>query len=88
MKMGFCVIDNNALHKYLFCPQDEYPLASLPLLGYSISLANQSDGIDKNFVFKLTFKSHAYFFRAESQCTFERLELFEKLFAVLCNNQL
>ncbi|XP_043851215.1 FERM, ARHGEF and pleckstrin domain-containing protein 2 isoform X2 [Dromiciops gliroides] len=52
--------------------QDDYPLASLPLLGYTVSVPGQADGLHKDFVFKLQFKSHVYFFRAESKYTFER----------------
>nr|XP_021487713.1 FERM, RhoGEF and pleckstrin domain-containing protein 2 isoform X2 [Meriones unguiculatus] len=52
--------------------QDDYPLASLPLLGYSVSLPRETDSIHKDYVFKLQFKSHVYFFRAESKYTFER----------------
>nr|XP_039325818.1 FERM, ARHGEF and pleckstrin domain-containing protein 2-like [Saimiri boliviensis boliviensis] len=52
--------------------QDDYPLASLPLLGYSVSVPREADGIHKDYVFKLQFKSHVYFFRAESKYTFER----------------
>ncbi|KAK2108056.1 hypothetical protein P7K49_013221 [Saguinus oedipus] len=54
------------------CFQDDYPLASLPLLGYSLSVPREADGIHKDYVFKLQFKSHVYFFRAESKYTFER----------------
>jgi len=52
--------------------QDDFPLASLPLLGYSVSTPSEKDGILKDYVFKLQFKNHVYFFRAESQHTFER----------------
>ncbi|XP_074046789.1 FERM, ARHGEF and pleckstrin domain-containing protein 2 isoform X2 [Macrotis lagotis] len=52
--------------------QDDYPLASLPLLGYTVSLPGPADDLQKDFVFKLQFKSHIYFFRAESKYTFER----------------
>lgn len=52
--------------------QDDFPLASLPLLGYTITLPDPGDGISKDFVFKLQFKNHVYFFRAESQATFDR----------------
>lgn len=52
--------------------QDDFPLASLPLLGYTVSTPGESDGIHKEYVFKLQFKSHVYFFRAESEYTFER----------------
>uniref|UniRef100_A0A672V508 FERM, ARHGEF and pleckstrin domain-containing protein 2 n=1 Tax=Strigops habroptila TaxID=2489341 RepID=A0A672V508_STRHB len=52
--------------------QDDYPLASLPLLGYGVSAPVEADGIQKDYVFKLQFKSHVYFFRAESKYTFER----------------
>uniref|UniRef100_A0A4W3GTZ6 FERM, ARHGEF and pleckstrin domain-containing protein 1 n=1 Tax=Callorhinchus milii TaxID=7868 RepID=A0A4W3GTZ6_CALMI len=53
--------------------QDNHPLASLPLLGYSVTIPAESDNIHKDYVFKLQFKSHVYFFRAESEYTFERL---------------
>ncbi|XP_070319810.1 FERM, ARHGEF and pleckstrin domain-containing protein 2 isoform X3 [Odocoileus virginianus] len=52
--------------------QDNHPLASLPLLGYSVSLPGDTDGIHKEHVFKLQFKSHVYFFRADSKYTFGR----------------
>uniref|UniRef100_A0AAZ3P5R3 FERM, ARHGEF and pleckstrin domain-containing protein 2 n=1 Tax=Oncorhynchus tshawytscha TaxID=74940 RepID=A0AAZ3P5R3_ONCTS len=52
--------------------QDDFPLASLPLLGYTVSSPGESDSIHKEYVFKLHFKSHVYFFRAESEYTFER----------------
>ncbi|KAJ8733732.1 hypothetical protein PYW07_014283 [Mythimna separata] len=52
--------------------QDETPLASLPLLGYSVCAPASEDKIDKDFVFKLQFKNHVYFFRADSQYTFNR----------------
>ncbi|XP_007904481.2 FERM, ARHGEF and pleckstrin domain-containing protein 1 isoform X1 [Callorhinchus milii] len=52
--------------------QDNHPLASLPLLGYSVTIPAESDNIHKDYVFKLQFKSHVYFFRAESEYTFER----------------
>ncbi|XP_041974284.1 FERM, ARHGEF and pleckstrin domain-containing protein 2 isoform X2 [Aricia agestis] len=52
--------------------QDETALASLPLLGYSVGPPARSDGIDKEFVFKLQFKNHVYFFRADSHFTYNR----------------
>uniref|UniRef100_K7ASQ3 FERM, ARHGEF and pleckstrin domain-containing protein 1 n=1 Tax=Pan troglodytes TaxID=9598 RepID=K7ASQ3_PANTR len=52
--------------------QDNHPLASLPLLGYSLTIPSESENIQKDYVFKLHFKSHVYFFRAESEYTFER----------------
>ncbi|XP_064638687.1 FERM, ARHGEF and pleckstrin domain-containing protein 2-like isoform X5 [Lineus longissimus] len=52
--------------------QDDFPLASLPLLGYSVNDPDDMDGIHKDYVFKLQFKNHVYFFRAESEYTFER----------------
>lgn len=63
-----------ALHSGLgsWLLQDDYPLASLPLLGYTVSCPVEADGIQKDYVFKLQFKSHVYFFRAESKYTFER----------------
>ncbi|XP_041119590.1 FERM, ARHGEF and pleckstrin domain-containing protein 2 isoform X2 [Polyodon spathula] len=52
--------------------QDDFPLASLPLLGYTVSTPAEADSIHKDYVFKLQFKSHVYYFRAESEYTFER----------------
>ncbi|XP_016100555.1 FERM, RhoGEF and pleckstrin domain-containing protein 1-like [Sinocyclocheilus grahami] len=52
--------------------EDEYPLASLPLLGYSVTQAGESENIHKDHVFKLHFKSHIYYFRTESEYFFER----------------
>ncbi|KAF5271311.1 hypothetical protein FQA39_LY08109 [Lamprigera yunnana] len=49
---------------------DEFPLASLPLLGYSIGEPTAEDNIGKEFVFKLQYKNHVYFFRAESAYTY------------------
>lgn len=55
------------------CPlQDNHPLASLPLLGYSLTIPSEAENIHKDYVFKLHFKSHVYYFRAESEYTFER----------------
>ncbi|XP_075210715.1 FERM, ARHGEF and pleckstrin domain-containing protein 2-like isoform X2 [Lycorma delicatula] len=51
---------------------DDSPLASLPLLGYSISTPTEKDGIHKDYVFKLQFKNCVFFFRAESEYTFSR----------------
>ncbi|KAK6644512.1 hypothetical protein RUM43_000779 [Polyplax serrata] len=51
---------------------DESPLASLPLLGYTVTVPDEEDDIRKDYVFKLQFKNHVYFFRAESDYTFSR----------------
>ncbi|KAK7456554.1 hypothetical protein BaRGS_00039332 [Batillaria attramentaria] len=52
--------------------QDDFPLASLPLLGYAVNQPEPEDGISKDHVFKLQFKNHVYFFRAESEYTYAR----------------
>lgn len=39
-----------------------------------MSPPEEADSIHKEYVFKLHFKSHVYFFRAESEYTFERYE--------------
>uniref|UniRef100_A0A674DZP1 FERM, ARH/RhoGEF and pleckstrin domain protein 1 n=1 Tax=Salmo trutta TaxID=8032 RepID=A0A674DZP1_SALTR len=52
--------------------EDDYPLASLPLLGYSVTIPTESENIHKDYVFKLHFKSHVYYFRSESEYNFER----------------
>uniref|UniRef100_A0A3P9PHU6 FERM, ARHGEF and pleckstrin domain-containing protein 2 n=1 Tax=Poecilia reticulata TaxID=8081 RepID=A0A3P9PHU6_POERE len=64
--------DKQTKRSPLSLPQDDFPLASLPLLGYTVSTPDESDSIHKEYVFKLQFKSHVYFFRAESEYTFER----------------
>ncbi|XP_076270465.1 FERM, ARHGEF and pleckstrin domain-containing protein 2-like [Rhynchophorus ferrugineus] len=51
---------------------DDFPLASLPLLGYSVGPPSVEDQIGKDFVFKLQYKNHVYFFRAESEYTYNR----------------
>ncbi|KAJ8920883.1 hypothetical protein NQ315_015676 [Exocentrus adspersus] len=51
---------------------DDYPLACLPLLGYSVGPPSAEDEIGKDFVFKLQYKNHVYFFRAESEYTYNR----------------
>ncbi len=45
------------------------PLASLPLLGYKIELLSDEEKsqVQKENVFKLAFKAHVYYFRAESR---------------------
>ena len=57
------------------CWQDDCPLASLPLLGYEVGLPTEQDGIRKNHVFKLQFRNHVYFFRADNEFSFARWEL-------------
>jgi hypothetical protein len=39
---------------------------------YSVAAPEPGDGIDKDFVFKLQFKNHVYFFRADSIFTYAR----------------
>ncbi|MGH0144753.1 UNVERIFIED_CONTAM: hypothetical protein FKN15_053533, partial [Acipenser sinensis] len=60
--------------------QDDFPLASLPLLGYTVSTPAEADSIHKEYVFKLQFKSHVYYFRAESEYTFERYTTLSLIF--------
>lgn len=40
------------------------------MLDYTVSLPVDADNMSKNFVFKLQFKAHVYFFRAESEYSF------------------
>ncbi|KAL1132220.1 hypothetical protein AAG570_010177 [Ranatra chinensis] len=61
-----------SLHDQIRAAQDDAPLASLPLLGYCVTTPSEKDNINKDFVFKLQFKNHVYFFRAESEYTFSR----------------
>lgn len=53
---------------------ESVPLASLPLLGYKIELLSEEEKeqVVKEHVFKLVFKAHVYYFRAESGYTFTR----------------
>ncbi|XP_077344552.1 FERM, ARHGEF and pleckstrin domain-containing protein 2 [Lithobates pipiens] len=52
--------------------QEDAPLASLPLLGYTVSIPTNADPVNCRHVFKLHFKSHVYFFRADSEYTWRR----------------
>ncbi|VDQ01555.1 unnamed protein product [Trichobilharzia regenti] len=52
--------------------RDECPLASLPLLGYTISRPAVDDQIRRDNVLKMQFKNHVYFFRGETRHSFER----------------
>ncbi|CAG0882114.1 unnamed protein product [Darwinula stevensoni] len=63
------VFTHLCLFFYKTC-QDDFPLASLPMLGYIITIPSPGDAINKDYVFKLQFKNHVYFFRAESEYTF------------------
>uniref|UniRef100_A0A3Q2Z5L5 FERM, ARHGEF and pleckstrin domain-containing protein 1 n=1 Tax=Hippocampus comes TaxID=109280 RepID=A0A3Q2Z5L5_HIPCM len=68
--------------------QDDYPLASLPLLGYSVTIPSESENIHKDYVFKLHFKSHIYYFRSESEYTFERwMEVIRSATAPSCRSR-
>lgn len=51
---------------------DNAALASLPLLGYTVGPPGIQDAVQKEYVFKLSFKNHTYFFRAESEHTYNR----------------
>lgn len=52
--------------------QESAPLASLPLLGYTVTVPGPDDNMSKEFVFKLQYRNHVYFFRAESEYAFDR----------------
>ncbi|XP_063775330.1 FERM, ARHGEF and pleckstrin domain-containing protein 2 [Pseudophryne corroboree] len=52
--------------------QEDAPLASLPLLGYTVSVPSYLDPVSCRHVFKLHFKSHVYFFRADSEYSWRR----------------
>ncbi|XP_046911920.2 chondrocyte-derived ezrin-like domain containing protein [Dermatophagoides farinae] len=59
--------------------EDNYPLASLPVIGYTVSIPSDADNMSKNYVFKLQFKKHVYFFRAESEYAFNKwMEVIKK----------
>ncbi|GMT04832.1 hypothetical protein PENTCL1PPCAC_27006, partial [Pristionchus entomophagus] len=45
---------------------DSIPLASLPLLEYSVCIPTLQDEMPQEHVFKLVFSTHTYFFRAEN----------------------
>lgn len=65
------VLTSFCLFFYKGC-MDDFPLASLPLLGYTVGAPSVEDGIGKDYVFKLQYKNHVYFFRAESEYTYNR----------------
>merc|ERR1719378_311330 len=52
--------------------EEDEPLASLPLIGYSVSKPSDVDNIDVKWAFKLQYKNHTYFFKAESEYSFDR----------------
>lgn len=62
---GFCLFFYKSF-------EDDVPLASLPLLGYSLGLPTSEDNINKDHVFKLSFKTHIYYFRADNEYDFIR----------------
>eukprot|EP00794_Sanderia_malayensis_P010963 gene10963-12124_t len=65
------VFTNFALFFFKSSEEDE-PLASLPLIGYSVSKPTKVDNIDVDWAFKLQFKTHVYFFKADCEYTFGR----------------
>lgn len=65
------VFTSFCLYFYKNC-RDDFALASLPLLGYTVGPPGVQDSIQKEFVFKLSFKNHVYFFRAESEYNYNR----------------
>jgi FERM/RhoGEF/pleckstrin domain protein 2 len=65
------VLTSFCLFFYKGC-MDDFPLASLPLLGYTVGPPAAEDAIGKDYVFKLQYKNHVYFFRAESEYTYNR----------------
>ncbi|EDO33626.1 predicted protein [Nematostella vectensis] len=52
--------------------EDEFPLANLPLIGYTVDRPSEGDNIEKDLVFKLQYKTHVYFFRSENEYSFHR----------------
>jgi hypothetical protein len=60
------------MHCRHWIAQDDFPLASLPLLGYSLSLPSEEENMNREFVFKLSFKTHVYYFRADNEYHFMR----------------
>lgn len=55
--------------------QEESPLASLPLLGYTVGAPGPDDAVHKDHVFKLHYKAHFYFFRADTLYAYHRYPL-------------
>lgn len=48
------------------------PLPTFFFFRYSVGPPGYQDAVQKEFVFKLSFKNHIYFFRAESEHTYNR----------------
>ena len=68
-------------HLYFFKRADDGNcIASLPVLGYDIVKMDDlnddnigfSEEIDREFVIKMTFKNHVYYFAADSAYMYER----------------
>ncbi|XP_028405562.1 FERM, ARHGEF and pleckstrin domain-containing protein 1-like [Dendronephthya gigantea] len=67
----FVVLTNFCLFFYK-SHEEEEPLASLPLIGYAVTKPDENDNINKELVIKLQYKTHVYFFRADSEYSFFR----------------
>ncbi|XP_046851919.1 FERM, ARHGEF and pleckstrin domain-containing protein 2-like [Xenia sp. Carnegie-2017] len=67
----FVVLTNFCLFFYK-THEDEQPLASLPLIGYAVTKPDENDKIMKELVIKLQYKTHVYFFRADSEFSYFR----------------
>lgn len=65
------VYTTSCLYFYKSHDSDGNPLASLPLLGYKVEAVSDEEISKKGHVFKLAFKNHVYYFRAESGVCFE-----------------
>ncbi|OQV24025.1 FERM, RhoGEF and pleckstrin domain-containing protein 1 [Hypsibius exemplaris] len=52
--------------------QEDCPLASLPLIGYRVTVPSLDDAIEKDHVIKLYFTTHKYFLRTDSEFSFHR----------------
>lgn len=52
--------------------QESHPLASLPLIGYRVTVPSLDDNIEKDHVIKLYFTAHKYFLRTDSEYSFQR----------------
>ncbi|EJD74252.1 hypothetical protein LOAG_18408 [Loa loa] len=68
----FWVVHANFALTFFRSHQEHKPVAILPIINYHISLPQLSDKIDYDNVFKVSYNTHCYFFRADSLYAFSK----------------
>ncbi|VIO89469.1 Uncharacterized protein BM_BM4260 [Brugia malayi] len=68
----FWVVHANFALTFFRSHQEKEAVAVLPIINYHISLPQLNDKIDYDNVFKLSYNTHCYFFRADSLYAFSK----------------